>query len=82
MEVWKGVETSQVVKTTVSGASCGYENFEVDEAYLGFAYGSEHQLKTGRCERTNVLSAEGDDVAALGEPYAPVKQVDYVWDSA
>lgn len=75
-ESWKGIHTSQVIVSTArSGASCGYE-FELNKEYLVYAYGDKEQLETGFCERTELLSAAGEDLDILGKGKVPTEKVD------
>ncbi|HZG83425.1 hypothetical protein [Paenibacillus sp.] len=64
---WKGVRTKQViVRTAVSGASCGYEDFEVGREYIVFATGPLERLETGLCTRTAPLESSAALTAELG----------------
>jgi len=64
---WKGVRTKQVVvQTAMSGASCGYESFEVGRKYVVFATGPMEQLETGLCTRTAPLESSAALTAELG----------------
>ncbi|CAM3191971.1 hypothetical protein PALU110988_07610 [Paenibacillus lupini] len=72
--VWKGEVSSQTtVYTTRSSASCGYENFDVNEEFIVFAYGEPDHLETGLCEGNKTLAAAQEDLKVLGEGYEPAK---------
>ncbi|MFS0822344.1 hypothetical protein [Bacillus sp. 1P02SD] len=74
-ESWKGIHTSQIIVSTArSGASCGYE-FELNKEYLVYSYGDKEQLETGFCERTELLSAAGEDIGILGKGKVPTEKV-------
>ncbi|MCI3919373.1 hypothetical protein MO973_03910 [Paenibacillus sp. TRM 82003] len=75
--VWKGVETTPIiVRTAVSGASCGYEGFEVKGEFLVFAYESQGELTTNLCSRTQELAAAKSVLAELGPGSAPARSAD------
>jgi len=64
--VWKGPAHDRLVVTTArGGASCGYP-FSRGSEYLVYARGTASSLETGICSRTRLLSAAGEDLAALG----------------
>ena len=69
--VWKGPEyTTLVVHTAPGEASCGYE-FKIGTEYLVYARGTEANLQTSLCSRTQLLSAASEDLKVLGEGTAP-----------
>lgn len=72
-DVWKGeVQAETTVSTALSGASCGYEGFFVNQSYIVFAYGGDDgKLKTTSCDRTKPLSGASEELAVLGQGYAP-----------
>lgn len=68
---WKGAEqTTIVVSTTGSSASCGFE-FVKGQEYLVYATESEGRLQTGLCSRTASLAAAANDIAVLGDGTVP-----------
>lgn len=77
-EIWKGVNSSQViVKTERDGASCGF-GFHINKEYIVYAYGDSESghLATSICERTKLLSTASEDLAVLGKGEVPTKKVD------
>ncbi|MEK7324929.1 MAG: hypothetical protein AAB217_06690, partial [Chloroflexota bacterium] len=53
---WKGVTTTTVViRTAVSGASCGY-TFNVGRQYVVYAYQYSGELETNICTRTSEVA--------------------------
>jgi hypothetical protein len=65
--VWKGpVEPTLLVTTARGQATCGYD-FDLNQSYLVYAYGSERNLETNLCSRTTRLSPILEDLAVLGE---------------
>ncbi|SFE10462.1 hypothetical protein SAMN05216378_2334 [Paenibacillus catalpae] len=72
--VWKGELSSQTtVYTAMSSESCGYEEFDVDEEFIVFAYGDPDHLETGICEGNKTIAAAQEDLKALGAGYEPAK---------
>lgn len=70
-KVWKGkLEKQQVVLTSGSSASCGY-NFEKGKEYLVYANGQGTQLQTGLCSGTTLLTNAQRDLAVLGRGKTP-----------
>ena len=73
-KVWKGkLEKQQVVLTSGSSASCGY-NFEKGKEYLVYANGQGTQLQTGLCSGTTLLANAQRDIAVLGKGKTPTPQ--------
>lgn len=73
-KVWKGkVDKQQVVLTSGSSASCGY-NFEKGKEYLVYANGQGTQLQTGLCSGTTLLTNAQRDLAVLGRGKTPTPQ--------
>ena len=73
-KVWKGkLEKQQVVLTSDSSASCGY-NFEKGKEYLVYANGQGTQLQTGLCSGTTLLANAQRDLAVLGRGKTPTAQ--------
>ncbi|MBO7745119.1 hypothetical protein I8J29_12995 [Paenibacillus sp. MWE-103] len=71
--VWKGTLSAQAtVYTALSSASCGYDDFQVNEDYLVFAHGKPNRLETGLCNGNKTLAAAQPDLQALGAGYEPV----------
>lgn len=71
-DVWKGeLHSKTVVYTALSSASCGYEDFAVNQEFIVFAHGNPDRLETGICERTKPLASAGEELAALGSGYKP-----------
>ncbi len=59
---WKGVTTMTVViRTAVSGASCGY-TFEAGKQYVVYAYHFSGVLETNMCTRTNEVALAAADL--------------------
>lgn len=57
---WKNKFTDEVTITTASNsAACGF-NFEVGEKYLLYTRGERDNLQTDICQRTSLLSKNGD----------------------
>lgn len=72
-KVWKGeVKQKTVVRTALSSASCGIEDFAVNTEYVVYAYGAMDQLETNICDRTKPLASAGEDIAELGKGYEPL----------
>ncbi len=66
-DVWKGeVSETQTITTPRDSASCGYA-FEMGMDYLVYAYEGEDGLQTNLCSRTTLLTAEVEDLDALGD---------------
>lgn len=73
-QLWKGEPRAELsIRTAMSGASCGYEDFRVNEEYLIFAYGDPNDLKTGLCEGTKPVAEAGEELAKLGNGYLPAQ---------
>jgi LPXTG-motif cell wall-anchored protein len=73
-KVWKGdVKQKTVVRTALSSASCGIEDFAVNTEYVVYAYGAMDQLETNICDRTKPLASAGEDIAELGKGYEALK---------
>ncbi|MDF2723960.1 MAG: hypothetical protein K0Q59_3635 [Paenibacillus sp.] len=71
-QVWKGeISSEATVYTALSGASCGYEGFAVQQTFIVFAHDDQGKLRTTLCDRTKLLSGASEELAALGEGYAP-----------
>lgn len=71
-QLWKGEPHAELsIRTAMSGASCGYEGFRVNEEYVVFAYGDPDDLKTGLCEGTKPVTEAGEELTVLGEGYLP-----------
>ncbi|SFI69852.1 hypothetical protein SAMN02799624_01774 [Paenibacillus sp. UNC496MF] len=72
--VWKGTLSAQAtVYTALSSASCGYDDFQVNEDYLVFAHGQSNRLETGLCDGNKTLAAAQSELQALGAGYEPVR---------
>ncbi len=72
--VWKGPEHSTLIVNTVrSAVSCEYE-FQTGQEYLVYTRGTEDNLQTSLCSRTQLLSVAGEDLKALGEGKVPVAE--------
>lgn len=73
--VWKGPSQSQLIVTTErSTVSCG-ANLIVGNEYLVYASGNSNKLKTGLCDRTNLLQNAAEDLQILGAGQKPSKIV-------
>lgn len=71
-QLWKGEPRAELsIRTAMYGASCGYEDFRVNEDYLVFAYGDQDDLKTGLCEGTKPVTEAGEELIVLGNGYLP-----------
>lgn len=69
---WKGSNLKTLVLTTPrDGTSCGY-NFEEGETYIVYAQGTEDQLNTHICTRTNLFVNAQQDLQVLGEGTAAI----------
>lgn len=66
--IWKGVSSSKIAITTPrDSAACGV-NFETGKEYLVYAYSDEDgSLATNLCSRTHEITANDEDVKALGK---------------
>ncbi|WP_181884469.1 hypothetical protein [Neobacillus piezotolerans] len=74
--VWKGPSESQLIVTTAkSTASCGANLIEGNE-YMVYASGNLGDLKTGLCDRTELLQNATEDLQILGPGKTPAKIVD------
>lgn len=73
-QVWKGeVYESTTIQTAVSEVSCGYEDFELGQDFLVFAYSNqEGELFTSLCEGNKKLSVASKELTALGEGKDPL----------
>lgn len=70
-DVWKGeVSETQIITTPRDSASCGYA-FEMGMDYLVYAYEGEDGLQTHLCSRTTLLTADVEDLNALGDSTRP-----------
>ncbi|MEX1014049.1 MAG: hypothetical protein WDZ80_02730 [Candidatus Paceibacterota bacterium] len=68
MDVWKGIDSSEVtLETARQSATCGY-NFEEGEEYLIYAHGPNNDLSVSACSRTSLLSNAQNDIEELGDP--------------
>lgn len=65
--VWKGVSSNKVALTTAKdSAACGV-NFEEGKEYIIYAYNNEDgDLATSLCSRTHEVTANDEDITALG----------------
>lgn len=71
-QLWKGEPRAELsIRTAMYEASCGYEDFRVDEEYLVFAYGDPDDLKTGLCDGTKPVAEAGEELAILGNGDLP-----------
>ena len=69
--VWKGPSYENLVVTTpLTDTACGYQ-FQQGEKYLVYAYGSDVDLQTNSCKRTQLLSGSGSDLEELGQGKTP-----------
>lgn len=66
--LWKGIDSPEIkVLTGNRGGDCGYV-FEVNIAYLVYAFGSDDgELGTTICSRTSPVSEAPDDIGILDE---------------
>jgi len=65
---WKQSQGSELTITTGrGGGDCGYR-FEIGEHYLVYASGSERQLWTDICQRTDRFVDAKEDLTLLGKP--------------
>ncbi|OBZ11042.1 MULTISPECIES: hypothetical protein [Bacillales] len=70
--VWKGELGKQTtVYTAMSSASCGYEGFEVGQAYIVTAIGKPVKLETNICDLTKPLASAKEEIKLLGDGYGP-----------
>jgi len=71
---WKGISSwhsTMVVRTSTSGASCGY-GFKVGQSYVVYAGLSEEgELHTSLCTRNALTANAAEDLAELGEGVKP-----------
>lgn len=71
---WKGLSNwhrKMVVRTSVGGASCGYD-FKLGESYIVYASLSQDgELVTSICTRNNPTHKAAQDLAELGEGIRP-----------
>lgn len=80
LQIWKGIENSQVMITTgLGGGDCGFD-FQVGQEYLVYAskstmYG-EKTLVAVICSRTSEISLAQGDLQILGEGEIPLKDVE------
>jgi hypothetical protein len=79
---WKGEAPREVFLVTdetinadgtASNSSCNY-NYKEGESYFVFAYGTENELRTNYCSRTQPLSKADKDLKILGEEKEPVEK--------
>ena len=70
-DVWKGqVGETFAITTPRDSASCG-ASFTLGADYLVYAYEGENGLETNLCSRTTQLSADLEDLTALGVSSVP-----------
>jgi len=82
IESWKGPGGGTLeVKTSVSGASCGY-HFEEGQDYLVYAYGKGEPFETDICSGTTHLSKADEDLALLGNGEKPKDGGDVLTDTS
>ncbi|MEM6337454.1 MAG: hypothetical protein AAF752_12865 [Bacteroidota bacterium] len=68
--VWKDVEATEItVATADNEAACGFP-FRLDEQYIVYARALNSEFATTLCDRTQLLSRAGEDLAELGPPTA------------
>ncbi|HEY9801759.1 MAG TPA: hypothetical protein V6D25_15485 [Leptolyngbyaceae cyanobacterium] len=64
-QIWKGEVLQNLVVTTPSGTSCGF-NFQLGQDYLVYASGEKNNLTTALCDRTKELSSAELELPLLG----------------
>jgi hypothetical protein len=70
--VWKGeLEKKTTVYTAMSSASCGYESFQVGQAYIVTAVEKSEKLETNVCDLTKPLVSSKEELKLLGNGYMP-----------
>ncbi|PZD94569.1 hypothetical protein DNH61_16510 [Paenibacillus sambharensis] len=70
--VWKGIVPAEaVIETAQSSASCGYDGFKEGGAYLVVAEETPNGLHTGLCFGNKPMGSVGQELAYLGDGYAP-----------
>ena len=71
-QAWKGVDTEEVVVTTIAHESmCGVP-FSEGTVWLVYGDGSGERFETGLCNRTRLRSDAEEDVQAFGAGVTPV----------
>ncbi len=71
-EVWKGeIGRRTVVSTALDSSSCGVEDFQVGTEFIVSANLNSKSLETNLCSLTKPLASAGNELAVLGEGYAP-----------
>lgn len=74
LEIWKGIEESQVLIYTDKNSSCRFD-FEVGKEYLLYPYEQNGKLKVINCGRNAEINNEMQDLMELGKGYEPIKSV-------
>lgn len=76
-ESWKGLNQKQMtVYTAISTDSCGYD-FNLNTAYLVYAYESDGAYNVGLCSRTTPLLTAEKDISELRKVVKPIEQVSH-----
>lgn len=71
-QAWKGIDTEEVVVTTIAHESmCGLP-FTEGSVWLVYANGSDGAFETGLCHRTRLRAEAEEDVQAFGAGVTPV----------